>query len=223
MTNLILFEDDDIIVCNKPATIMAQPDRSEDADLLTMAEAHCGKKLFVVHRIDRPVSGTIVYAKNKQASWALSEQFRSRTVEKTYLAAVADKPPAEEGVLVHYLEKKPQKNRSHVHNEPQKGTVKCELQYQVIGSTDHYQFLQIQLITGKYHQIRAQLAAIGCPIKGDVKYGARRKNQDRSIHLHSWKLGINHPTSGEKMQFEAPLPESDGLWAAFNMEIRDKR
>jgi|JI7StandDraft_1071085.scaffolds.fasta_scaffold276826_1 23S rRNA pseudouridine1911/1915/1917 synthase len=214
MESTILFEDEHIIVYNKCATIMVQPDRSEDPDLLSVAEAHCGKKLFVIHRIDRPVSGVVVYAKNKTAAHALSAQFKARTVEKTYLTAVSGPLPAPEGVLIHYLEKMPQKNRSHVHNTPQKGTVQCELGYKLIGSTDHYQLLQVQLITGKHHQIRAQLSAIGCPIKGDVKYGARRKNQDRSIHLHAWKLALTHPETGEKVVFEAPVPQEDNLWKA---------
>ena len=195
---------------------MVQPDRSGDPDLLQIAEAHCDHPLFVVHRIDRPVSGVVVYAKNKSVAHALSAQFKERTIEKTYLAAVAEPPPAPEGVLVHYLEKNAQKNRSTVHDTLRKGTVRCELGYKVIGNTDHYQMLQIHLITGKHHQIRAQLAAIGCPIKGDVKYGARRKNQDRSIHLHAWRLGFQHPETGEKVVFEAPVPEGDSLWAAVS-------
>ena len=219
MESTIIFEDEHIIVYNKCATIMVQPDRSDDPDLLEIAQAHCGHNLFVVHRIDRPVSGVVVYAKNKSVAHTLSAQFKERTVEKTYLAAVATAPPAQEGVLVHYLEKNPQKNRSTVHEVLRKGTVRCELAYKVIGNTDHYHMLQVHLITGKHHQIRAQLAAVGCPIKGDVKYGARRKNQDRSIHLHSWRLGFFHPDSDEKIMFEAPLPEGDSLWAAIGAVI----
>ncbi len=210
----ILLHNDLFIACNKPPGIASQPDKTGDETLLDQAEKRCHRTLHPVNRLDRPVSGIALFAKTKAVMTMLTEQFRDRSVEKVYLAVVQNPPPQTEGVLVHFLQQNQLKNITTAHLEEQPTWERAELQYKLIGKSDRYFLLEIHPITGKHHQIRAQLAAIGCPIKGDVKYGARRGNTDRSIHLHSWKLTFEHPLSGERLSLEAPLPE-DVIWKAM--------
>ncbi|HRI62192.1 MAG TPA: RluA family pseudouridine synthase [Saprospiraceae bacterium] len=212
----ILYKDHQIIALNKAPGIAVQPDKTGDVTLQAQAEAYCRQPLHLAHRLDRPVSGVVVYAKTKTAMTALTEQFRSRAVEKTYLAVVQNLPPEPEGTLIHFLRKNEAKNISIVASESDAGAERAELHYRLLGSSERYHLLEIQLITGRHHQIRAQLAAIGCPVKGDVKYGFRRSNRDRSLHLHAWKLAFDHPVSGERVQLEAKLPE-DPVWQAFGI------
>lgn len=212
----ILYKDHQIIALNKPSGIAVQPDKTGDATLQAQAEAYCRQPLHLAHRLDRPVSGIVVFAKTKTAMTALTEQFRSRSVEKTYLAVVQNLPPQPEATLVHFLRKNEAKNISIVSTETDATAERAELHYRLLGSSERYHLLEIQLITGRHHQIRAQLAAIGCPLKGDVKYGFRRSNRDRSIHLHAWRLAFDHPVSGERIQLEAKLPE-DPVWQAFGI------
>lgn len=212
----ILYKDHQIIALNKPSGIAVQPDKTGDATLQAQAEAYCRQPLHLAHRLDRPVSGIVVFAKTKTAMTALTEQFRSRSVEKTYLAVVQNLPPQPEATLVHFLRKNEAKNISIVSTETDATAERAELRYRLLGSSERYHLLEIQLITGRHHQIRAQLAAIGCPLKGDVKYGFRRSNRDRSIHLHAWRLAFDHPVSGERIQLEAKLPE-DPVWQAFGI------
>ncbi len=210
----ILLHNDLFIACNKPPGIASQPDKTGDDSLLDMAEKRCHQSLHPVNRLDRPVSGIALFAKTKAVMTSLTEQFRERSVEKIYLAVVQTPPPETEGTLVHFLTNNPLKNITTAHLEEQPGSDRAELQYRVIGKSNNYSLLEIRPITGKHHQIRAQLAAIGSPIKGDVKYGARRGNTDRSIHLHAWKLNFEHPLSGERLSLVAPTPE-DVLWKAL--------
>ena len=210
----ILLHNDLFIICNKPPGIASQPDKTGDAALLDMAEKRCHQPLHPVNRLDRPVSGIALFAKTKAVMTALTEQFRDRSVAKVYLAVVQTPPAEAEGTLVHFLKNNPLKNITTAFPEEQPGSDRAELQYQLIGKSDKYFLLEIRPVTGKHHQIRAQLAAIGSPIKGDVKYGARRGNTDRSIHLHAWKLSFEHPLSGERLSVEAPPPE-DVIWKAL--------
>lgn len=210
----ILLHNDLFIACNKPPGIASQPDKTGDETLLDQAEKRCKRSLHPVNRLDRPVSGIALFAKTKAVMTMLTEQFRDRSVEKVYLAVVQNPPPEETGTLVHYLQKNQVKNITTAHKDEQPGTERAELNYKLIGKSDRYFLLEIHPITGKHHQIRAQLAAIGCPIKGDVKYGARRSNADRSIHLHAWKLSFEHPLSGERLYLVAPPPE-DVVWKAL--------
>ncbi|MBV6438438.1 MAG: RluA family pseudouridine synthase [Haliscomenobacteraceae bacterium CHB4] len=212
----ILYKDHQIIALNKLPGIAVQPDKTGDVALQAQAEAYCRQPLHLVHRLDRPVSGIVVFAKTKSAMTALTEQFRSRSVEKTYLAVVQNLPLEPEGILVHFLRKNETKNISIVASESDAGVERAELRYRHASSSERYHLLEIQLITGRHHQIRAQLAAIGCPIKGDVKYGFRRSNRDRSIHLHAWRLAFDHPVSGDRIRLEASLPE-DPVWQAFGL------
>lgn len=212
----ILYKDHQLIALNKAPGIAVQPDKTGDVTLQAQAEAYCRQPLHLAHRLDRPVSGVVVFAKTKTAMTALTEQFRSRTVEKTYLAVVQNLPSEPEGNLVHFLRKNETKNISIVSTESDTAAERAELHYRLLGSSERYHVLEIQLITGRHHQIRAQLAAIGCPVKGDVKYGFRRSNRDRSIHLHAWRLAFDHPVSGERIRLEAKLPE-DPVWQAFGI------
>lgn len=215
MTLDIQYEDKHLLVVNKPPGLGVQADKTGDTSLLELAEAHCRQPLHAVHRIDRPASGLVLLAKSKAAMAALSAQFQQRLVGKTYWAAVQQMPPAPEGTLVHYLKKIEKNNRSQLSETPLPGAEKAELQYRLIASSKNYHLLEIQLTTGRHHQIRAQLGAIGCPIKGDVKYGARRSNADRSIHLHARRLSFEHPVLGNIIELEAPVPVNDPVWAGF--------
>lgn len=210
----ILYKDNQILVFNKPTGIPAQPDKTEDKSLFALAEIYCKHPVFLVHRLDRTTSGIVVFAKKASAAAHLSEQFKESTVKKTYLAIVAERPASDEGTLVHYILKDGKSNISKAYDKEIAGSQRAELRYRIIGSSDNYHLLEIDLLTGRHHQIRAQLAAIGCPVKGDVKYGSRRGNTDRSIGLHAWKLSFTHPTSKEILSLTAPPPE-DNLWKAL--------
>jgi 23S rRNA pseudouridine1911/1915/1917 synthase len=214
-----LYKNNQLIAFSKPAGIGVQPDKTDETSFQQQAEAYCQHPLYVVHRIDRPVSGLVVFAKTKTAVRSLNEQFQARSVEKIYLAVVSAAPAEPEATLVHFIQKNESKNRTSVSTEPREGLDRAEMHYRLVGSSDRYHLLEIRLITGRHHQIRAQLAAIGCPVKGDVKYGARRGNTDRSIHLHAWRIGLSHPVSGERFIIEAPLPTGDAVWDFFREKI----
>ena len=210
----ILLKNNQFLVINKPPGLGIQPDKTGNKSLVDLAEIYTKKKLFVTHRIDRPVSGVVILAKNSSCAGALNEQFREKQIQKTYLAIVKEAPKENEGTLIHYLTKNEKVNKSFVSDVKSYNNKKAELKYVVIAKSDNYSLLKINLITGRHHQIRAQLSAIGSPIKGDVKYGARRSNKDRSIHLHAWKISFKHPISNEVIDVIAP-PPSESLWDYF--------
>ncbi len=222
----VILKNNQFIAFNKPAGIPVQADKTGDMTLLQLAEIYCKSKLYLVHRLDRPATGVVVFAKTKTMVGSLGDQFKVRTVRKTYLAVVKDLPPEKEGTLRHFLQKNEKANRSAATDNEAAGGDLSEMSYRLLGSSDNYHLLEVQLHTGRHHQIRAQLAAIGCPIKGDVKYGARRGNRDRSINLHAWKLGFRHPVSGEQVELTAALPD-DSVWKAFgevlNMQAIDNQ
>ena len=209
-----LHDDPFVVIYNKAPGMPVQADKTGDTSLLELAEKYAKRTLHLVHRMDRPVSGAILLAKTKAVMTALTDQFRNREIDKDYLAIVQVMPPEPEGTLVHYLRKNEAKNISIAYPEEQPGTDRAELHYRVLGSSERFHLLHIQLLTGRHHQIRAQLAAIGSPIRGDVKYGFKRSNKDRSIGLHAWKLSFDHPHSGETLSVVAPLPE-EVVWQAF--------
>ncbi|MCC6461643.1 MAG: RluA family pseudouridine synthase [Saprospiraceae bacterium] len=212
----ILFQDSQLLILFKPTGMPAQDDQTGNLSALQWAENQCKQTLHLVHRLDRPASGILLLAKSNLAMTQLQQQFQLQAVEKEYLAVVASLPAEPEAQLVHFLQKKADKNRSIAYLTERAHTDRAELRYRVCGSSQRYHLLHIRLLTGRHHQIRAQLTAIGCPIKGDVKYGARRGNRDRSIHLHAWRLAFEHPGSGEWIKLEASLPEGDAVWAAFD-------
>ncbi|MCA0237978.1 MAG: RNA pseudouridine synthase [Bacteroidetes bacterium] len=215
-----LHDDPFLVIYNKPPGIPVQADKTGDTPLLEIAEKYAKRTLHLVHRMDRPVSGAILLAKTKAVMTALTEQFKNREISKEYLAIVGQLPPQQEGTLVHFLRKNEAKNISVAYAEETPGAERAELKYRVLGSSDRYHLLHIQLLTGRHHQIRAQLSAIGCPIRGDVKYGFKRANKNRSIDLHAWKLSFEHPHSGETLSVTAPLPD-EVVWKAFG-EVRSE-
>jgi 23S rRNA pseudouridine1911/1915/1917 synthase len=214
----ILYEDADLIALNKPASVPTQADETGVKSLVELVEKKLKTKLFVVHRLDRPTSGVVVFAKNEHSAADLSTQFQGRKTQKMYFAIVEKKPEKDADTLVHFLVQNPSNNKAFVAVEGTLNAKRAEMRYILRGASDRYFLLEIALLTGRHHQIRAQLAAIGCPIKGDVKYGARRSNPDRSIHLHATELTFNQPKSGTKLTIKAPLPsENDALWRFFSL------
>ncbi|MEM6699282.1 MAG: RNA pseudouridine synthase, partial [Bacteroidota bacterium] len=212
--DLVLYKNNQLIAFNKPAGLPVQPDKTKDKSLLSLAEIYSKSKIQLLHRIDRPASGIVLFAKTQRATQSLNQQLQERTVKKTYLAVVKNKPSESNGTLIHYLKKLSKSKKSIALEEGTAGAKRAELEYQVLASSEQYHLLEIALKTGRFHQIRAQLAAIDCPIKGDVKYGFRRSNTDRSIHLHAWKMSFQHPVTKQLEKVVAPLPE-ENLWQAF--------
>ena len=219
----ILYEDNHIIIVNKRSSDLVQGDGTGDESLDNIVRSYIKEKykkpgdvfLGVVHRLDRPVSGCVVYTRTSKALSRLSELFRTRDVKKTYWAIVTDRPPAEEGVLSNWLKKNEQQNKSYVYDKEVKGSKLAELSYLVLARSEKYYLLEVDLRTGRHHQIRAQLAAAKCPIKGDLKYGAPRSNEGGGISLHSRKVTFMHPVKNEEISVVAPLPE-DRIWKLFS-------
>jgi 23S rRNA pseudouridine1911/1915/1917 synthase len=218
----ILFEDNHLIAVNKKPSEIVQGDKTGDTpmseELKVFLKQKYGKPgevfLGVIHRIDRPVSGIVLFAKTGKALARMNELFRTRDVKKTYWAVVSARPPAEQGTLVHWLKKNEKLNKSFASDKEVAGSLRCELEYKLIAASERYFLLEILPLTGRHHQIRVQLAAIGCIIKGDLKYGAKRSNPDASIHLHARKLEFLHPVKNEPVVLVAPPPE-ESLWNAF--------
>lgn len=210
----ILHEDTNCIIINKPVGLPTQPDKTNDKSALDIVTRYLDKQVFLINRLDRPASGILLFGKTANAAGSFSALFQSKSIEKSYWAIVKNKPATDKGTLTHFLKKGVKSKKSLVANTDKKGGKKSILTYEVLKSLDNYHLLEVQLETGRFHQIRSQLAAIGSPIKGDVKYGAKRKNQNRSIHLHARKLSFVHPFSNEKITVEAELPANDSLWKA---------
>ena len=215
----VLYEDNHIIAVNKKASDIVQGDKTGDRPLPEYIKDYIKKKykkpgkvfLGVVHRLDRPVSGVMVFARTSKALGRLNEMFREKKVKKTYWAIVKNKPQNTKETLVHYLSKNQAKNKSQAFNREGNHALRSELSYKLIHSLDNYHLLEVSPKTGRHHQIRVQLAKIGCPIKGDIKYGFDRTNKDKSIHLHARKIDFMHPVKKEPISITAPTP-NDVLW-----------
>jgi len=220
--NRILFEDNHLIVFNKISSEIVQGDKTGDEPLSEKLKAHLKKKynkpgnvfMGVVHRLDRPVSGAIIFAKTGKALSRLNKMVKEREINKTYWAIVKNKPEKESAHLINFLKKNQKKNKSFICSEKTEGALKAELKYNLISKSDKFYLLEINLLTGRHHQIRAQLAHIGSPIKGDIKYGYHTTNKDASINLHARKIEFIHPVKKEKMEVIAPVPD-DVLWKYF--------
>lgn len=218
----IVYEDNHIIVVNKTASEIVQADKTGDEPLSESIKHYLKEKyakpgnvfLGVVHRLDRPVSGLVVFAKTSKALTRLNEMFRNGEVKKTYWAIVRERPEEEEGELVHYLLRNEKQNKSFAYNKEVKNAKKAVLHYRLLGCSQNYSLLEVELKTGRHHQIRCQLAKIGCPIKGDLKYGFPRSNSDGSISLHARRVCFVHPVSKELIDLTAPVPH-DNLWRHF--------
>lgn len=218
----VLYEDNHIIIVNKSCSEIVQGDKTGDKPLSEKVKEYLKDKYAkpgnvfcgVVHRLDRPVSGLVVFAKTSKALTRLNNMFKDKEVKKTYWAIVADKPRNDETVLEDYLVKNERQNKSYAHPNPVQGSKKAILDYRVIGKSDRYYLLEVHLHTGRHHQIRCQLANIGCPIRGDLKYGARRSNPDGGISLHARHIEFVHPVSHITVSVTAPVPD-EGVWKAF--------
>lgn len=214
LSDLVLLKTNQFIAFNKPPELPVITDKTGDKSLSDLAKIYTQGTILLTHRIDRPASGVVLFARNKNAQIHINRQFQERKIQKTYLAVVGQAPDPASGQLVDYLKKNGQLNKSFVVEANSPGAKKAELSYELLDSIDNYHLLKIVLHSGRHHQIRAQLAQMGTPIKGDVKYGFRRKNADRSIHLHAWQLDFAHPVTGELVHLEAPLPQ-ETVWQAF--------
>jgi 23S rRNA pseudouridine1911/1915/1917 synthase len=218
----ILYEDNHVIVVNKKASDIVQGDKTGDITLPDKIKEYLKEKynkpgnVFcgVVHRLDRPTSGAVIFARTSKALERLNKQFREKETNKVYWALVDKKPEPSSGKLVHYLRKNENQNKSYVSNEQTPGAKQAILNYSYLRSSDKFHLLEIELETGRHHQIRVQLASIDCHIKGDLKYGAKRSNEDGSICLHARKISFTHPTSKEMIEIVAPVPD-DSLWKFF--------
>jgi 23S rRNA pseudouridine1911/1915/1917 synthase len=223
----IAYEDNHIIVINKLPSEITQGDKTGDLPLSEKLKnfiKHRDNKpgnvfMGVIHRLDRPVSGLVIFAKTSKGLSRFNELFREKDIQKTYWAVVKNKPPKAEDHLTHYLLKNEKTNKSKAFDKPVKDALKAELAYKLLASSDNYHLLEIKLFTGRHHQIRSQLAAIGCPIKGDIKYGFDRTNKDASIHLHSWKVEFMHPIRDENLVITAKPLSDDPIWAYFSGSV----
>jgi 23S rRNA pseudouridine1911/1915/1917 synthase len=218
----VLFEDNHLLVVNKSSGILVQGDETGDVPLVELCKEYIKKKydkpgavfLGVVHRLDRPVSGIVVLARTSKALERMNELFREKQTQKTYWAIVTNKPKQNEGNLVHWLSKDEKKNKTTAYSRETAGALRSELNYKNIGQVGNEYLLEINPITGRSHQIRVQLASMGCIIKGDVKYGFDEANDDGSICLHAKRLQFIHPVKKDLITFEAPLPDN-GFWNNF--------
>lgn len=214
IADIIITKNNQFLAFNKPTGMLVQAGKGDEKSLVQLAEIYCKHPLGVVHRLDRPASGVCIVAKNKKALAHINQQMQERQVEKIYWAVVPKGELAEKGTLIHYLRKNGLSKKAEVSNEEKPKFKKAELHYKIIGEIDRYFLLEVELITGRFHQIRAQLGAIGFPIKGDQKYGAKRGNKDRSIQLHARTITLKHPVSNEKVTLTADAPD-DVIWKAF--------
>lgn len=218
----VLFEDNHLLVVNKSPGILVQGDATGDVPLVELCKAYIKEKyqkpgevfLGVVHRLDRPVSGVVVFARTSKALERMNELFREKETTKTYWAIVRSRPPQPEGVLIHWLIKDEKKNKTTAFKKETIGASRSELSFKVIGNTEGHVLLQVNPVTGRSHQIRVQLASMGCVIKGDIKYGDDHPNEDGSIYLHARRLSFIHPVKKEPVSFEAPVPLM-GIWKYF--------
>jgi len=218
----ILYEDNHLIVVNKRVGDIVQGDKTGDVPLSEIVKEYIKEKynkpgavfLGVVHRLDRPTSGIVLFAKTSKALERLNKMFSERETQKTYWTVVKNCPPNEQDTLVHYISRNPKNNTSKAHTKEVPNSKKASLEYKIFAKLDNYFALEIALHTGRHHQIRAQLAAIGCPIKGDLKYGFDRSNPDGGIHLHAQKLMFEHPISKELISIVAPTPQ-DRIWSSI--------
>lgn len=218
----VVYEDNHIIIVNKHPGEIVQGDKTGDEPLVETVRRYLKEKyqkpgnVFcgVVHRLDRPVWGLVVFAKTSKALTRLNEMFREGRVKKTYRAIVRNMPKEPEGRLVHFIKSIERNNKSYAYDTPRDGAKEAALSYRLTGSSDRYHMLEINLETGRKHQIRVQLSTMGCPIRGDLKYGDKRSNPDGSISLQAYRIEFEHPVSHHPICVEAPLPD-DKLWHAF--------
>ena len=218
----ILYEDNHIIIVNKKPGEIVQGDKTGDEPLVETLKRYIKERdakpgnvfMGVVHRLDRPVSGVVVFAKTSKALSRMNALFASGDVHKTYWAVTRGKPDQPEAELKHYIKSVERNNKSYTYPTPVEGSKEARLVYRLIGSSERYNLLEVRLFTGRKHQIRVQLSSVGCPVKGDLKYGDMRSNQDGSISLHARNIRFEHPVSHQLIDVTAPVPD-DVLWHAL--------
>lgn len=222
----VIYEDNHIIIVNKSVSEIVQGDKTGDKPLSEIVKEWLKEKynkpgnVFcgVTHRLDRPVSGIVVFAKTSKALARLNEMFKNKEIKKTYWAIVKNEPKHDRGTLTNYLVRNEKQNKSYAYDVEKPNSKKAILHYQQIAKSDNYTLLEIDLETGRHHQIRCQLAKMGCEIKGDLKYGANRSNPDGGISLHARKINFIHPVSKIEIEVIAPVPE-DKLWQSFEKQL----
>lgn len=220
----VVYEDNHIIIVSKESGEIVQGDKTGDVPLSETVKQYIKDKyqkpgavfLGVTHRLDRPVSGLVVFARTSKALTRLNNMFRNGEVHKTYWAIVQSPPQSQEGTLRHWLVRNERQNKSYAHDHEVPDSKEAVLKYRLMGQSERYWLLEVNLLTGRHHQIRCQLAAMGCPIKGDLKYGARRSNPDGSISLLARRIEFVHPVSKESIVVESPLP-ADRLWQSITV------
>ena len=222
MQEQIIFEDNHLLIINKKAGQLVQGDKTGDLSLLDLIKNFIKKRdqkpgnvfLGLVHRIDRPTSGLVIYAKTSKALSRLTQMVKNREIKKTYWAVVPKTEIPQSQRLINYLQKNKKNNKSTVFPKATEGAKEAVLNYEIMKVLENFQLLEVDLETGRHHQIRAQLAKIGIPIKGDLKYGSARSNPDGGIHLHARQLEFIHPVTKENIKITAPVPENDAVWKA---------
>lgn len=220
----VVYEDNHIIIVNKASSEIVQGDKTGDKPLADIVKDYLKDKyqkpgnvfVGVTHRLDRPVSGLVIFAKTSKALSRLNEMFKNSEVKKTYWAIVKNAPRETEAELTHFLVRNEKQNKSYAYDKEVPNSKKAILNYRLIGKSQNYYLLEVDLKTGRHHQIRCQLAKMGCPIKGDLKYGFSRSNPDGSISLHARYVRFIHPVSKELIEVSAPVP-NDSLWNGFDM------
>lgn len=227
----VLYEDNHIIAVNKKTSDIVQADKTGDTPLSEEVKAYIKKKynkpgevfLGVPHRVDRPVSGVVIFARTSKALTRLNKMFQEheKEITKIYWAIVGNLPTEDHAILTHYLVRDSEKNKSHAYNQPKTGAKEAILEYKLLGSSQRYYLLEVKLYTGRHHQIRCQLAKIGCPIKGDLKYGFPRSNENGGISLHARSISFKHPVSQEEITITAKPPLNDSLWQVFYEGMKD--
>lgn len=221
----VLYEDNHIIIVSKQSGEIVQGDKTGDVTLSETVAQYLKVKyakpgnvfVGVTHRLDRPVSGVVVLAKTSKALSRMNDMFRVGSVDKRYLAIVKNRPPQDMGQLENWLVRNEKQNRSYAYDHEVPGSKKAVLKYRLVASSVNYHLLEVELMTGRHHQIRCQLSKMGCPIKGDLKYGALRSNPDGSISLHAWHITFEHPVSHQMIDVFAPVPE-EALWQSFTIQ-----
>lgn len=227
----ILYEDNHILIINKRSGEIVQGDKTGDIPLVDSVKEFIKQRdskpgnvfLGLPHRLDRPVSGIVVFAKTSKALERLNEMFRTGDVHKIYWAITAERPPKTEDVLAGYIRSDSRTNKSSVSAKPKPGSKEARLAYRIIAASDRYNLVEVNLMTGRKHQIRVQLSSIGCPVKGDLKYGAKRSNPDGSISLHARRIKFVHPVSKKEIDVVAPVPSGDALWRYFENSAEDEK
>lgn len=225
---MVIYEDNHLLIVSKRPGEIVQGDKTGDVPMVESLKLYLKEKynkpgnvfLGLVHRLDRPVGGLVIFAKTSKALSRMTQMFAKGEVQKSYLAIVTDKPHEAQARLTHYLVRNEKQNKSYAYHQERANSKRAELSYRLISNGEHYHLVEVDLHTGRHHQIRCQLSAIGCPIKGDLKYGAKRSNPDGSISLLSYRLRFLHPVSGVDLDIKAPLP-NERIWRELGQSLED--